>query len=78
MYTYNETKRRGLETIHRATIGLAGSNNHEANKQLLHCIKEAVELLVWLEDLCASYDAKDLEGMRKAKSDYENRHTMGV
>lgn len=78
MYTYEQTKLRGLETITRATIGLASSDNHEANKQLLHTIKEAVDLLVWLEDLNASFQAGDLQGMRKAKSNYENRHTMGV
>ena len=78
MYTYEQTKMRGLETITHAVMGLASSNNHEANKQLLRCIADAVDLLVWLESLNSSFEAGDLQGMRKAKSDYENRHTMGV
>lgn len=72
------TAQASFESEEMLMQGLAGSNNHEANKQLLHCIKEAVDLLEWLENLNASFEAKDLEGMRKAKSDYENRHTKGV
>lgn len=74
MYTYEQTKLRGLKTITRATMGLTTSNNHEANRQLLHTIKEAVDLLVWMENLQEAFEAGDLAGMLKSKSDYENRH----
>lgn len=66
MYTYEGTKRNGLNTIKRMTDMLEYSNNHEVNKELLCLMLEATQELLRLEEMQAATEKNDLVGMHNA------------
>lgn len=67
MYTYKGTKTEAAVTISKALLTLTSSNDHKVNKELIKSIKDAADLMLWLEDLQIAFENNDLGGMHKAK-----------